>query len=193
MLEFNAKLDQLGLPTDPKSDADVEAIINGVRSHVLAELKLWQFYVLDTQEAKVAFETAWKNRGNGGYAIEIDCQVSPKTSDAAKLIQEHALHNRMSLAGRFATKVDLDKAVPILAKVYPNYTDAEMLELFSKIVDEINAPLYSTYDDDVVAILDNLKGRLKYTRVDPNGPKLGAITKRYVFVLTECSSLGIDD
>ncbi|RIA84467.1 glycoside hydrolase family 13/133 protein [Glomus cerebriforme] len=57
-----------------------------------------------------------------------------------------------------------------------------MINKFEALVNEINLPLYITYDDNVISILDNLWNRVKYMRLDPHGPKQGEINKRYPLI-----------
>ncbi|CAI2172544.1 650_t:CDS:10 [Funneliformis geosporum] len=59
----------------------------------------------------------------------------------------------------------------------------QMIKKFEALVNEINLPFYILYDDEVTTILDNLWNRIKYLRLDPNGPKQGEIHKKYT--LTE--------
>lgn len=53
-----------------------------------------------------------------------------------------------------------------------------LIDKFEKLIDEINLPFYVLYDDDVIAILDNLWNRAKYLRLDLHGPKQGEISKK---------------
>jgi hypothetical protein len=54
----------------------------------------------------------------------------------------------------------------------------KMIDKFEKLVNEINLPFYVLYDDDVIAILDNIWNRAKYLRLDPHGPKQGEISRK---------------
>ncbi|CAO1619295.1 unnamed protein product [Jaminaea pallidilutea] len=170
LIEFSAKLQEYGLPHDPKSTSDVDAIIDGVKSNVLNKLDLWQYYVVDNKAAKEAVNKAW------------DSAASPSASTGAKgtslssqLIDSGAVKNYLTFGARFTTHVDASKAVPLL-RAQTDSKDAA-LELLGKAVDELNAPLYAMYDDDLKAIISNLKGRLVYQRLEEGGPKLGPITK----------------
>jgi glycogen debranching enzyme len=54
-----------------------------------------------------------------------------------------------------------------------------LAEMYSKILDEYNLPLYKEYDEDVRIALENTRNRIEYTRLADHGPKWGKITKRY--------------
>jgi hypothetical protein len=56
----------------------------------------------------------------------------------------------------------------------------EILNHYESVLNEINLPFYKTYDTDVGIILNNVRNRLKYLRLDAHGPKLGEINKRQV-------------
>ncbi|GBC01200.1 hypothetical protein RclHR1_00410027 [Rhizophagus clarus] len=58
----------------------------------------------------------------------------------------------------------------------------KMIDKFEKLVNEINLPFYVLYDDDVIAILDNLWNRAKYLKLDPHGPKQGEINLKVPLV-----------
>ncbi|KAN0061359.1 bifunctional 4-alpha-glucanotransferase/amylo-alpha-1,6-glucosidase [Thecaphora frezii] len=182
LLKYSARLGELGLPTDPKTEDEANAIIEGIKQHVFPELNLWQFYVLDVKAEKAAFKEAWK-AGEAYTATlqSLDLPSNASLQEAARIVQEHALRNHMALSGRFITSLDAPAAASILRKISSGRSDSETLDFFSKIVDEVNIQLYRTYDDDVKAAIDNLSGRLKYTRIDPNGPRLGPITESSPF------------
>ncbi|CAB4386835.1 unnamed protein product [Rhizophagus irregularis] len=57
-----------------------------------------------------------------------------------------------------------------------------LVDKFEKFINEINLPFYVLYDDDVIAILDNLWNRAKYLKLDPHGPKQGEIGRKVPIV-----------
>lgn len=177
LLEYSNKLAELKLPTDPQTTADVKAIMEGVKNHVLTPLRLWQYYVIDVKGNVDAVGEAWdqhKAASNGASA-------SGKTEavEVAQLLKAEALRNEMSLGGRYTTHLDPASTVSVLKSATSD--KAAALELLSKAIDALNVPLYQTYDEDVKAILSNLEGRLTYMRIEAGGPKLGPITKTSPF------------
>jgi glycogen debranching enzyme len=52
--------------------------------------------------------------------------------------------------------------------------------VWGDIVDALNVPLYKEWDQDVNIILENIKNRLKYGRLDDHGPKSGEINRKSV-------------
>lgn len=201
LFEYSNRLSSLGLPTDPKSEADVAKIIDGVKQHVLQSLKLWEFYVIDATGHKQDFKNAWDsfNNNDGSSRMihslgEDESLQGRSASEAAPLLKRHALRNHMALADRFTTHLDIPLSVCIMRNLVGEGTSSdEAADAFGKAIDELNVPLYATYDDDVKAILSNLSGRLTYMRVDAGGPKVGPITKESPFCEPYFTRLDAED
>lgn len=176
LLEFSGNLASHGLPNDPKTPADVGVIMNGVKKHVLDKLQLWQYYVVDVKAAKEAVAAAWDGESKG---TQTGNGVSKTAKALAQELEAKALKNKLHFGERFITALDVPATVGILRSQYSSKEEA--LEALGKAIDEINAPLYATYDDDLKAIVSNLSGRLTYQRLQEGGPKLGPITKTQPF------------
>jgi len=178
--KFSANLESLGLPSEIKSSADADAIINGIKQHVYEPLKLWQYYVVDVEANKSQLADGWDGeQAQGENAEELQGALQGKNlGDAAALLEKYALKNRLILGERFATTLD----IPVAVKILRTLADAEgkgkddAIQAASAALDSINAPLYAVFDEDVKTGLENLGGRLRYQRLDDNGPKLGAIS-----------------
>ncbi|KAE8221765.1 hypothetical protein CF319_g4920 [Tilletia indica] len=180
--KFSDNLASLGLPTEIKSAADVDAIVSGIKQHVYEPLKLWQFYVVDVEGNKAQIGKGWDGEQvQGEEAEQLQGELQGKNlGDAAYLLEKYALKNRLVLGDRFATTLHIPTAVKILRTL----ADAEgkgqddALNAAGAALDKINGPLYAAFDEDVKTGIDNLSGRLRFQRLDDNGPKLTAITKQ---------------
>ncbi|PWN43329.1 putative 4-alpha-glucanotransferase [Ceraceosorus guamensis] len=189
LLDFSARLTELGLPTDPADASDVDAIIEGVRQHVLTPLKLWQYYVVDVQAELRALEEAWDKDASSSTSSRIvrsygnDSLDGKGLSESTELLRSHALRNRMALAERYTTHFDAATALAILKTLASNdgASKQQALDALKSAADAVNVDFYSAYDDDTKAIISNLKGRLTYQRIEDGGPKLGPITKTAPF------------
>lgn len=181
LLDLNKRLQEFGVPDELKSDADVAKLMEAVKQHVLGPLKLWQYYAIDVEAAKEGFRSAVQKQKNGNGS-QPGAQITEAViKEAASKLRASAVKNEMALSARFGTAVDATEAARILQSEY-GFTDAQQAtDFFSKVVDEINASFYATYDDDVKAIVSNLEGRVKFTRIDPNGPQLGKISEQSPF------------
>ncbi len=181
LLELNAHLSDHGIPDELKSDADVAKLINAVKEHVIAPLKLWQYYAIDVKAAKESFNSAIKTQKAEPSSRSAPQVTEAVLKEAASKLKSSAVKNEMTLAARFGTTIDAAEAVKIVQSDY-GFTDAQQAAaFFAKVADEVNASYYATYDDDVKAILSNLEGRVKFTRLDSNGPKLGKISPESPF------------
>jgi glycogen debranching enzyme len=60
LLEFSNKLAALGYPTELKSTDDLLKVMEGVKQHVIAKIKLWEFYVVDIERDCAEAVQSWK-------------------------------------------------------------------------------------------------------------------------------------
>lgn len=181
-LSFSDKLAELGLPTELSSELDLDSIMTGIQHHVLDPLKLWQYYVFDKEAILKELQ-------------EYDCEKVepaeiPSTVDLSDLksLSEFVLktaneNSEVVFADRFSNKINATKFLSILSAVYGCKSD-QLTSKATEIIDQINAGLYAQYDDDLASIKSQTQNRIRYLRLDGNGPKLGPITKENP--LTEC-------
>ncbi|KAF6752983.1 glycogen debranching enzyme [Ephemerocybe angulata] len=52
-----------------------------------------------------------------------------------------------------------------------------LAEAWGRVVDVLNVPLYEEWEDDTRTAIEHVKNRIKYTRLDQHGPKMGEISK----------------
>lgn len=181
LFDLNGRLQEYGISDELRSDADVAKLVDAVKQHVLGPLNLWQYYVIDVKAATEDFRRALSSDKPQPGSDATSQATEAVIKKAAATIRSSAVQNEMALSGRFATTIDANKAVQVVQSEY-GFSDAEeSVNFFAKVADEVNASYYATYDDDVKAILSNLEGRVKFTRLDPNGPQLGKITTENPF------------
>ncbi|KAJ3319863.1 hypothetical protein HDV06_005839 [Boothiomyces sp. JEL0866] len=78
---------------------------------------------------------------------------------------------------RFHKKINIERAIEIVQSI-TNEPDLEPnVKEFKKIVDEINLIYYQEWDADRQIILEQIRNRAKYLRLDDHGPKLGPVSK----------------
>nr|CAG8486254.1 3623_t:CDS:10 [Entrophospora candida] len=167
LMEFTNNLTELGYSDMINNEQDLDALIEGVKLHVINKIKLWEYYVIDVKEALIEFETALKDD------IEYDKTLFNDGDISALSLKEQA--KLLAIDDGEPEKNAIKENVADKAET--NSTET-MLKKFQEIVNEINLPFYKSYDEDVAIILDNLWNRAKYLRLDPNGPKQGKITQR---------------
>ncbi|KIM34496.1 glycoside hydrolase family 13 protein [Serendipita vermifera MAFF 305830] len=174
MIEFSGSLEANDLPTEVKSEADLNTIM-GAFEELLKSRNLWQYYVLDVTKEKLAVREAltageipaWSGPSlSGKSAVEI----------AKTLRSEGKVQNLGAFSSRFCVYVDPKVAVSALKAAHPDKDDGHLCEEWAEVVNVLNVPQYEECNEDIKVALDNIRNRVKYIRLDENGPKLGQIS-----------------
>lgn len=182
MIEFSGSLEANDLPTVIKSQGDVDMLVDAF-ADVLNSRNLWQYYVIDVTKEKKAVRHVlttgtippWDGPDvNGKSAVEL-----------AKLLRSlEKIENLGAFSSRFCVTVQPEYAASMLKAAYPECDTAMWVETWGKVLDVVNVPLYEEWKEDTRVALDNIKNRVKYTRLDPNGPTLGPISATLPLVET---------
>lgn len=176
ILEFSGSLQGSGLPTRVASQNDIDTLMIALEGHLKSKA-LWQFYVLDVDQEVGAVLSALSSNSIVPWNGE---DVSGKSAPAiADIVQSSGLiRGRGALSSRYCAQVKGDIAAGIMkAACVHNADDVRSLaEGWKQVVDVLNVPLYAEWEEDTRMALDAIKNRLKYIRLDSNGPKLGEIS-----------------
>jgi glycogen debranching enzyme len=176
MIQFSSSLQSNGLPSVVASDDDINVLIIAFEK-VVRELNLWQYYVLDSTRERKSIMAALQS---GNITPWSGPDVQNKTvEDLADVLKKADKINGLGrLASRFTIAVDGPVAAGFTTTAFPDIQDKEALaDLWVKIVDVLNVPLYREWEEDTKVALANIRNRLKYARLDAHGPKLGEISK----------------
>lgn len=180
ILEFSGSLQGSRLPTHVSSQKDIDTLMSALEDHLNSK-ELWQFYVLDVQEETAAILSALSSNSVVPWNGE---DVEGKSTHAiADIVRSSGLIRGLgALSSRYCAHVDGDIAVGIMkaALVHKSDDDRALAEGWKQVVDALNVPLYAEWTEDTRIALDMIKKRLKYIRLDSNGPKLGKISKECV-------------
>ena len=168
--------------------------MTAIETEILLPLKLYQYYVLDVDSQVALFGPAWSSTLS--TTIEIDTPLANLPDD--QLISAFARYclakDWENLAGRFSITINIPAALSFVSvwtgQSMGSETVVEATKAFSKLIDIVNVARYELYNDDLKAILDNTRNRIRYTRLDADGPKFGPITTK--FVLGYFSSIFFD-
>jgi glycogen debranching enzyme len=175
MIEFSASLAERGLPVDPKSDADVNTLISGFEKY-LEGRNLWQYYVFDTKTERESIKAALHKDDHKPWPSDIAHKSVVELAEIAR--SSGHLVDLGFPRKRDGPHVDGAVAASIVKSAFVDIQDVEALaDAWIRVVDVLNVPLYETWKADTAVALDNIKNRVKYTRLDPHGPLLGPITK----------------
>lgn len=182
ILEFSSSLAARGLPTIVTSEEDIEKLISAFHDDIQG-LDLWQFYVLNPAWETESVKAALKSKMDVPW---VGPNVSGKSAaELAEVLRaEKKVKGLGGLASRFGVKVDSTIAAGLIKAALGASQDVDaMTEAWKNVVDVINVPLYEEWKEDQRVALDNMKNRVKYTRLDPLGPKLGEISETQVPIL----------
>ena len=192
LVNFSNKLRAIGLPTTLNNVDDLLQVMDGMKTHVIGALRLWEYYVIDVNRNAEAVVDSWaKNNvsvpksgfggeGVGGLEGVKDWPLKRK----ADFLLEKGFIGASELGGRFHRHVDPEIGAALLTVMYGRYdsedqgapTKEAAMGSMVKILDEVNLPFYREYDGDIAEILEQIFNRVRYMRLDDHGPKLGPIT-----------------
>ncbi|EHY51845.1 Glycogen debranching enzyme [Exophiala dermatitidis] len=205
LLEYSAQLESLGLPTTFNNINDLDRAVEGIKEHVINKIRLWEYFVCDVKSDTKAILEAWKKGStklpSGGFEDAVggglDSVKSWSLYQKANFLKTKGLLHGLRIDGRFSRKVDPEIASAMLTVLYGRYDDGADIhaveDATKSILNELNLPFYREYDADVEAILSQVKGRLEYTRLDPNGPLLGPVTKEHPLIETYFARLPLNE
>jgi glycogen debranching enzyme len=180
MIEFSASLASKGLSVQVTTQRDVDTLASAFEKEVRA-LNLWQYYVLDTTKEKASVKSALKS---GQVTLWQGPDVRGKSVvEISEILRSSGVIKGFSqLAARFGVHVDGGVAAALVKAAFVNIANDNdaLSEAWGRVVDVLNVPLYAEWEEDTKIALEHVKNRLKYTRLDERGPKLGEISRRWV-------------
>jgi glycogen debranching enzyme len=201
LLEFSRDLKSLGLPTTLESVDDLLKVMDGIKEHVIAKLRLWEYYVIDVKRDADAVIEAWAEAnitfpegGFGGSELGgLDSIRNATPTEQAKFLAEKGILNADRLGERYRRRVDPKIGAALITALFGRFEGdgdtnsadrgAAQSRLYG-ILDELNLPYYKEYDADVAEILEQTFNRVKYVRLDDHGPKLGPIDEENPLIET---------
>ena len=205
LLEYSDKLESLGMPTEFMNAGDLDIVVAGIKEHVFDKICLWEYFVCNVKSDTEAIIEAWKKGvtkvPDGGFENSIggglDALKSWSLYQKATFLKDKAMLKGLRIDGRFSRKVDPAIGSAMLTALYGRYEDGAdiqaAVDAIKAVLNELNLPFYREYDADATAILDQVKGRLQYTRLDANGPRLGPVTKTNPLIETYFARLPLNE
>lgn len=194
LLKFGNELESYKLPTMLRSMHDLDRVIAGVKTHVIEPLKLWQYYVADVTRNVEKALNAWSrgkisvpekgfNSDVGGLEGVKEWSLKQKVD----FIRSNGFVGNDSLRTRFHRSIDDRFAAALLTVLHGRYEVSNSdknaaIKTMTDILNELNEPFYKDYDTDVEVIQKQIHDRVRYLRLDDNGPRLGAIGPKSAFI-----------
>ncbi|CCO28440.1 4-alpha-glucanotransferase [Rhizoctonia solani AG-1 IB] len=185
IIDFSTDLASRGLPTLITSQKDIDTLIDALKEHI-AKLNLWQYYVLNGQSEKEAVAdaiaaskiTPWTGPDIVGKSV----------AEIADIVRgEGNLEHVGEFAERFMITVNPSVAAGIVKTAFVDLGDATPAaygEAWGRVVDVLNVDRYKEWEEDTKVAIENIINRVKWTRLDENGPKVGEINKTMPLVDT---------
>jgi glycogen debranching enzyme len=178
MIEFSKSLASKGLPVNVTSQQHVDTLMTAFEKEVRS-LNLWQYYILDAVKEKACIKSALNS---GQVSLWQGPRVQGKSViEIAEVVRLSGLIEGFDkLAARFGVRVDGGVAAALVKAAFVNIAnDVDALaEAWGRVVDVLNVPLYAEWEEDTKVALESVKNRLKYTRLDESGPKMGEISEK---------------
>jgi glycogen debranching enzyme len=201
LLLFSSKLASLGLPTHLNGTDDLLKIMDGVKIHVIAPLKLWEFYTLDADKDTQLTVAAWlENQVDFDGDIPEDI-ASASLKDKADWIRNNCCPGTDRMGERFRRKVVPERAAALLKTLFGTFNqqvnssadERTAYGAMHKLLNEVNLEWYKEYDADLAVILEQIFNRTKYMRLEDNGPKIGDITIQNPLIETYFTRLPVNE
>ncbi|GAA5919360.1 hypothetical protein JCM6882_000241 [Rhodosporidiobolus microsporus] len=186
LASLSSQLAALNLPTLLETPEDLDKVMHHIEHVLLPELKLYEFYALDVEGLKKEFAAAWAGAegkdkaANGDDKKEKDDLAALPIEARANRFADAALPpNWTHLGARHHARLSLPSSISFISTYLPRASTSaeEAAEEVGRLLDVLNVERYKEWDEDREAILENTRGRIKYTRLDAHGPKMGEVTK----------------
>ena len=198
---YSDHLSVLGLPTSLETEQDLRKVVDRIKPEVIDKIKLWEFYVVNVKRDGQLAVDAWSEGRikfpEGGFGEVgvggLDCIKSWTLVEKADFLRDKALRGNDRMGERFRRRVDAEVGAALITALCGRYSEKSnnvaALDTYKTILDELNAPFYKEFDEDSIAISNQVFGRAKYLRLDENGPKRGSITKKSRLIETYFTKL----
>ncbi|KAK2463702.1 hypothetical protein APHAL10511_004453 [Amanita phalloides] len=175
MIDFSRSLSLKGLPTTIKSENDLDVLISAFEG-VVRDLNLWQFYVSDASRERDSVKTALELKNVTIWdGPELAGCAAPQLADI--LLRQGRVNDIGALSSRFGVTINGSVAAGFIQAAYPEINEIDALgDRWVRVIDALNMPLYREWEADTKAAIDNIRNRVRYIRMDENGPNLGEIS-----------------
>ncbi|KAL8719888.1 MAG: hypothetical protein Q9225_003166 [Loekoesia sp. 1 TL-2023] len=195
LLQYGTDLAKYGLPTELKSADDLQRVMDGMKPYCLDLVNIWEFYVVKVARDAQAAVDAWMS-GITSADNKVDGAKNWSSSQKVEFLRGNALLGANELAGRFHRRIEPHIAAALLTSAYGHgQSDLQQtaLETMTEWLKALNVPYYHQYDADVAVIKQQVMDRVRYLRLDDNGPKLGPINQRHAFVESYFTRLPLNE
>ncbi|ODO11295.1 glycogen debranching enzyme [Cryptococcus amylolentus CBS 6273] len=175
LLDLSARLPSLSAPSTINSESDLQALIPHIKA-AIDSAKIWEFYVFDVQaEVRAVAEALLNDKSDKWDGAEVQGKGYEELAEVVK--SSNIIDNYRAYSGRFITSVKPATAAGFIQAAYPEASPENQASKWGKVLDVLNVDLYNESNEDVEAAIEGVVGRLRFTRLEEGGPKLGEITR----------------
>ena len=136
LLDFSSNLRHLGYPTAINTMDDLLKIMEGVKTHVLGSLRLWEFYILDV--APLNTEHSQHMEAGRLSQDEYQCDFSPMSlKERAAMVASRGL---LRISWRAISEKLLDPVSALLT----SFTSLGSITIQRSIMRNVRSPIFST-------------------------------------------------
>ena len=150
---------------DMKTVADVGIVIGSFNEFMKADLRLWEFYILDVEKELLHLH---EQAADASTATDVDEAALRDLVNVCVITSSNGI--------RFSKTIDRDVFCQKLDII--GYVKSK--KAYRSLLSAMNLLFYQEYDRDISVILKNMKGRVIYERIEKPGPKPGKLCKKYV-------------
>ncbi|KAJ1547317.1 hypothetical protein HK096_003443, partial [Nowakowskiella sp. JEL0078] len=185
ILVFSEEIEsKYNLPSNLKTEAELQAVLNIFQNVIIPDLKLWEYYVLDIPSTVLDFRLQWNIISTNIYSKEYLNKLSAKDR-AEKFMREIVINETYTRKGKkIRAKLAAEFVKRILAERNEEMTVDNGLKIFEEIIKFVNLLWYEEYDDDLKCIFEQTTHRARFLRVADHGPRLGALSRENPLVDT---------
>lgn len=182
ILRFSREIGQYTAQAELHTEQDLQDLMEVFKHDFVPSLALWEYFVIDVGWHVAELERRVKGlvRGSGPAQQPRPSRPKMRLGEIADAVRDDGTF------GRHASHVDMGRVCELYAAHIEGvlYAPSEnerslrlsnLLTTFRATLDAINYEKYRLYDEKLVVIIGNLVSRIRYERLDPNGPKMGAI------------------
>lgn len=195
LLQYGTDLAKYGLPTELKTAGDLQRVMDGLKPHCLDLVNIWEYYVVKVGRDAQAAVDAWMS-GITSADSQAEGAKGWSLTQKVDFLRDNALIGANEFAGRFHRNIDPYIAAALLTSIYGHGTSdrqATALEAMTQWLKALNVQYYQEYDADAAVIKQQVQDRVRYLRLDEDGPKLGPINKEHAFIESYFTRLPLNE
>lgn len=185
--EFSDSLPTEQYTNEPKTEKDVDHLIEGVKLKVYAETQFWKFYIVDIKKNHTEAFSKWKSGGGVAAARkfeEFGLNERQSLYEKAELFLKHGLKGADRMGERFRRTLDPEVFAGYVRVLVgaPNgeSNEKDANAVIASLIDEANLRFYEEYNIDTQVAIEQIRAVLVWNYIDPsNKQRRKTISKKH--------------